>query len=438
MEKIQDKENEKRVFSEIWDICANMNTHVQQGFAVGTREKLFGNDYNTFVPENIQDILAGMAGESAAEEKDLSLSCILKENKPDKPKTDTGPQELFTGVINFPNFLLQALSLFLPNKEISLDDKLLLQQFNSLLEQEAEQRVLDFIYHLLRCKFLFDKYIIKREVSSQNEAWVLKQYKNRADNTDNQSQPGIVSTFGDEDTNGDAEFTKNNTSICMLLSMFHASSPSQTNKNWLRGALTFLHNEYNRNDNAITSEKYLTYLEGLAQAFLHDRALAADPIGYTEIIRNNAGKAKNNSKEIPNYLTGIPHFVFYYLDYLLWKQWENMPKHPESIKNSFKFTVRDSIEHWSPQNPLQGNQSLDNKDLHDFGNLCLISGGDNSRLSNNSPEYKAKHCLTLPAISSLKQWIMADITAGEGDWDNKITGHAEKMKEVLFSESQPK
>ena len=451
MEKIQDKENEKRVFSKIWDVCANMNTYVQQGFAVGIREKLFGNDYNKFMPENIQDILACMGGDSDAEEKDMSLKSILEldENKNNNnqsggQKTDTEPQERFTGVINFPNFLLQVLSLFLSEENISkenisLDDKLLLQQFDSLLEKEAERRVLDFAYHLLRCKFLFDKYIIKRKTADGKDEWVLKQYKNSADNADNQSQPGIVSTFGDEDTNGDAESTKNNTSICMLLSMFHASSPSQTNKNWLRGALTFLHNEYNRNDNAITSEKYLTYLEGLAQAFLHDRALAADPIGYTEIIHNNAGRAKNNSTEIPNYLTGIPHFVFYYLDYLLWRRWRNMPEHPADMKNKFKFTVRDSIEHWSPQNPLPGNElpgDKDDKVLHDFGNLCLISGGDNSRLSNNSPNSKANHCLALPAISSLKQWIMADITVNgddKGKWNsNKITKHAEEMKRVLF------
>jgi hypothetical protein len=60
----------------------------------------------------------------------------------------------------------------------------------------------------------------------------------------------------------------------------------------------------------------------------------------------------------------------------------------EVIKN-FKFNQSNSVEHFSPQHPMNGKARLSYTILHCFGNLCLISHSKNAHLSNFSPTLKA-------------------------------------------------
>lgn len=63
----------------------------------------------------------------------------------------------FGAVIDFPNFLLQVLSM-VPGSDftdVPLDDKQLLTAFEPLLRGDAAL-VQDFAFRLLRCRFLLD------------------------------------------------------------------------------------------------------------------------------------------------------------------------------------------------------------------------------------------------------------------------------------------
>ena len=69
-------------------------------------------------------------------------------------------------------------------------------------------------------------------------------------------------------------------------------------------------------------------------------------------------------------------------------------------------TFRSSVEHYYPQHPIDENLILQGQDadwLDNFGNLCLISGNKNSRLSNFMPTAKKDYYTGSPTIDSIKQ-----------------------------------
>ena len=119
-----------------------------------------------------------------------------------------------------------------------------------------------------------------------------------------------------------------------------------------------------------------------------------------EIIEfaNQAVEGATNKREE---VDKIARKVFNYLDYLLWQNYRTTSREYFKIINEqaftdnrvkdFEYTFRSSVEHYYPQHPIDENFVLKGKDaewLDNFGNLCLISGSKNSRLSNFMPAAK--------------------------------------------------
>jgi hypothetical protein len=101
-------------------------------------------------------------------------------------------------------------------EDIPLDDKRLLELFDPFLKDDHKKDfVKQFGYDLLKGKFLFDKYVIKREFSRGTDQWNLKRIKLHENGVN------YVNTFGEEEDNEDT-----NREILMLLSMFHVSTPT--------------------------------------------------------------------------------------------------------------------------------------------------------------------------------------------------------------------
>ena len=105
-----------------------------------------------------------------------------------------------------------------------------------------------------------------------------------------------------------------------------------------------------------------------------------------------------------------PHIVFNYLDFLLWK--ENKQKYAD-----FSFEFRNSVEHWYPQTPSTDTFAhLNQKDLDNFGNLCIIQRNVNARFSNMSPLSKKSTFKYMIEKGSLKLRLMAEKTYDDETW----------------------
>lgn len=124
--------------------------------------------------------------------------------------------------------------------------------------------------------------------------------------------------------------------------------------------------------------------------------------------------------------------VFTYLDYLLYKYGYTY-KNRKLIKpmmDKWEFKFRNSIEHFYPRNPAEG-EKWDFYDLNGFGNLALITVSGNSRFSNMLPTGKIGYKSIM--AQSLKLIIMGELVTldGKGWTVEKAKEHEEEMFNIL-------
>lgn len=420
-----EKQIASAAFNLIWEACSNMEKYVQYGFSTGQRDALFGkDDWNQFALSDFDDITKKLKESIKTNEagEALSISKILEGKVIIIPKANTEEQpERFNSVINFPNFLLHVLRVQ-TKKDIPLDDKRLIPTFEEELNKIDDKInfVKEFSFYLLRSKFLFDQFIIKREYIAGTDRWSLKKLKWYEGN-----KVSYVNSFGEY---GNSNEDDENRTALMLLSMFHVSTPTLVYKHWLNAALYFLNNQYE-----VEPNDYINYLESIAKAFVFDRFIAkSDAKDYYDIIYQQSGQIERSTSDLDfdklKFGNINNNLVFNYLDYLLWQKYK---KENPNIK-SFEYSFRSSVEHYYPQTPLQGFAKLDEKYLHSFGNLCLITHSKNSRLNNLLPSGKIQY-YNQGGIDSIKQYIMMtkyDVTK----WGPAfIEDHDEKMKIILTS-----
>jgi hypothetical protein len=428
----------------VWEACANMERYVQMGFTPAERDAVFGQrDWGRLVPTNFAqlcDALSLSAAGSDTQRVALTLDQILAPTKVTVSATATADRkveeapERFHSVINFPNFLLHVLRI-MTEKNVPLDDKALIAEFEThvLKADEPIAMIKKFVFVLLRCKYLFDHYVIKREFAKGTDGWSLKRCKwNGPSAGSSTGRPSYVNTFGaaDEDQAEDAA-VGNNRRILMLLAAFHVSTPTRVYKHWLNAALKHLYDAQ-----GVQEGEYLRYLESVAKAFVFDRYLAGDDRAeYFEIIYDRKGQCRTRREDLEDggqiasrlaYGHIENNLVFNYLDYLLWLKY----RAKEKKVGAFEFTFRSSVEHYYPQNPMEGQARLELAVIDSFGNLCLISHSKNSRLSNLMPVAKTEYYAN-NSIDSIKQYLMMQSKSTEWGTD-AIHKHGDEMTKVLL------
>jgi hypothetical protein len=145
----------------------------------------------------------------------------------------------------------------------------------------------------------------------------------------------------------------------------------------------------------------------------------------------NAYESNATDKEVNGLGTDTAHYWFYKLEYLLWEKWFNSEdardkaSKPELLKTSsaiYRMRHVTSVEHVSPQSKNTGKITQ----LDRFGNLALLSIGENSSYSDKDPVEKRgafQASLGRELIQSLKlahvfsaehgsEWAWSDITMG--------------------------
>ena len=440
---------EQSLFAKIWDSCSDMSRYVVMGFDSELREVILGGDWRK-ARGFFKTILNENSGkpENPREPKNSIVELINAEVKIEKIEEQSQDKYdgEFTSVIDFPNFLMHVLRIYLEMFDkckystqndpcnVSLDEKLLLKSFEGKFE-EKPKKVRIFIYTLLVCRYLFDLYVIKSNmIRTDYENWSLWKIVKR------KSSYYYKNVFGDDglDKNddealNDADPTKK---ALMLLSMFHVSNPSRIYKNWLYAVLRWLF----KNKDNITPDNYVDFLEDLCDKFYFGNNCQEKDITDIILGKEKIDFSSNNKKWNDGVL--VPNFVFNRLDYQLWKLFQEQEqeqkveilsendkwltiKNKEAIWKKFRFTFRSSVEHHYPQHPSVGDEL--ESGLNDFGNLYLLSQSKNSSLGNSSPEEKKKHYRN-NEYASLKQAIMMNYN----EWsEREIEEHGKEMLEIL-------
>lgn len=392
--------SEFRVLSAlIWDSCAKMDSYIQMNFNTKIRKWIFGDNWDKFEWKNFDDILNNDEIKQFLSKQDIknktSLCDMLEKPKNVKEIDDdkNSENERFEPIITFANFLLiinEAMPDSKQDDDASLDDK----KFIKTLEKhwKSGENALNFVFNMLKFRFLFDKYIIKREIPknyNEDSKWSLQKLKQ------NQDKPSYVLTYQDDEK----------TQILRILqSALRITYTSPKTMHWIAKALFELNKD--------------------------------ESVNLIEILEKYACEKVRESNFMNTTGFAIERIVFTYLDYVLIrdKKVQNM-----TIDN-FQFQFRNSIEHFYPQNPANGVRWEDDKGepleaLNCFGNLALITVSGNSQFLNFIPKDKVEYWKDVKKQSPKLQ-IMSEKA---NDWSEEVAkNHGNEMLKLLEKEIKDK
>lgn len=161
-----ENEKERAAADLIWFLCSDMSTYIQMNFDKNCRTKIFGDDYNSFMPKNFDEFMNDVIGETEINKEDrYKLSDILNDNNFEEEQvTQKGKDnEKFESVISFLDFVLQVNDV-MQSKNYSLDDNKLIDILKP--NYSSKEKAKEFLFCVLRYRYLFDKYIIKQNFHS--------------------------------------------------------------------------------------------------------------------------------------------------------------------------------------------------------------------------------------------------------------------------------
>lgn len=416
-------EQERNAFSTVWDACRDMTGYVQMHFHKTYREDLFGGNW---------DHLALDRYDTLYNKEDLNISScsvldIINDNKLPTPVDgiyENGARVRFNSIIGFTHFLMHVLKVFAYNELDKdscsipdlLDDKKLLETFGLVFKDgkrlgkkiDKKDFALSFVKCLLKCRFLFDMYIIKREYKNEDEngEWSLKELK--VSGAKSLKKPYYKDTCLGEHNEWEKTYSPRTRINLMLQSCFRVSYTSPKIMHWITQLLIWLYNDDNRQK--LSQFQYITENEA----------------------KENIIRFLQNEE---NFRQGVntPHIVFNYLDYLLWMQRDN-DKYKQLDFSQFSFEFRNSVEHWYPQHPSEQSFSSWN-DVDRFGNLCITQRNINSKFSNLSPASKKNTYGQMIGKGSLKLRVMSELTKVDAEWKDEICAlHEKEMLNLLRSD----
>lgn len=379
--------NEQKAFGIIWNACSDMSRFAVAGFSTPElREKLFGNTFNQipgfedikkFIEQNEENNETKSIKNLIQESNEfINKKEDLKNNKDGEEDDDDGNLE---SIIDFSNFLMHCLAIWQKHyaqelEVVALDDKKLLSDFECI---DDKQKVKSFANVLLKCRLLFDYYILKMDNRSENQGrWAIL----KPSHSEKRAIYAIHS-FDDD------------WQIKTVQSMFQVSFTAKNYKQWLQETLSYLYAQL-----SIDKDEYLKFLNKLALTEYQDKKL---DLTYPK----------------------ISHYALNYLDYLIICHYRQDDKNAifpndenrvesdifkelENGLKSFEFFNRSSVEHYYPQRTIE---NWSDKTLNALGNLCLIGHSYNSTLSNRLPNEKRIYVLDrlkTKTAESVKQLLM--------------------------------
>ena len=397
--EVLENDHDRNTAALIWEKCSNMNSYVQMNFDVDVRSSIFTDHWSSLRQSiNAFDSIKNKIPTRNALTDKKTLLDILDEKRMLKNSTSLSEDEneRFESTISFPNFLLQVNAAMrkLEEEDASLDDKHFLN--NLAWTWSSPEKAKDFLFHLLKCRVLFDKYVLKREFArdyKETGKWSLQRLEKYSDSKKKGDKPKYVGTLGDE--------SNDNKKLRTLQSCLRITYTSPKTMHWITVILSNL------------LENEATDIISVLENYCKKKVVDSD-------YQNRKG-------------FGFERIVFCYLDYLIYRDGYSYDGKEiiSSMQENWQFQFRSSVEHFYPQHPVEGEQ-WEEDDLNGFGNLALITISGNSKFSNLPPVGKIN---SYPSVikQSLKLKIMEKMTKlGDGKWtEAKSSIHKDEMFSIL-------
>lgn len=459
--------NERLAYSLIWDACSNMNVYIEKSIkdvANLSWKNLYGDVSIVYEDDTISDskielenidIIKLLKEIQTDEKEEMSLKSIL--DNQEKIASDIINKNLnesdylsksVRSIINFPTFLLHVLRVYQLKKNYDINnaaeviEKKLLTAFDISSNFDSSDNVKDFIILLWKSRIYFDKYVIKWVNSSEekeefHEIEGIQISKSIIKNKDGSTNDTISVQR--------VEVSDENIKCLVKLQGMLYHSQEMTTQYWITPFLYYLVHE------KLTNKQILRKLEILDSILFYSTKNINKLKERTfSVINQDLLEELNYMVKTNEYLsqfmgTGYPNYIFYKLEYILWKNREDMCRiyNLDLDKwNKFRLTAKNSVEHIFPQNQKLENKHIEYISLEelerlvlegkhpidDFGNLVLLSPGMNSEYSNMPYKQKKGKYDSKTEIDSLK----SDLIFKNTDWDWKLAvKHRNEMIDLI-------
>jgi len=401
-------------YGKIWDICANMDNHIENNIKESLLKKdkyepITWKDYfDEFRNLDFQKLIAVLKKDEIRATESFTISEILSVEgknggfKDAKTVSVSDDGTRYLPIISFPTFLLYVLESFKSKEniqeKIEFKDKNLVKIFEKKLlhsldgenEEDAKNKVKDFICHLFEFRKKFDM-------------WIIRDKKDSGDNS-NETEHKIIKLdklHNDSTVSRQINVLEDSNNLALLQSMLYHAHTRQTQE-WI---IPFINNVTDKpNENLLVLKKIDDYLYSNIGANKTILERAND--FTTDNCSIDCSKIIKKLKQIPDNYHEFSHYWFYKMDWIIWDLSDKKDE-----RKDFKFTARNSIEHISPQNPQDENKEEDKvseKYLHSFGNLFLISGSDNSSVGSEGFKTKISKFVLDKKVKNLKLLLIKD------------------------------
>lgn len=411
---------DKAIYSSIWQACEHTDNYfernLRQIFKNADWQKLEYSELANFQAElfplvsssnNVQRV-----GKSIAEIASGSLDFDVEPEQPENQSDDFDDETVYCrSIISFELLLIHTLRIFCTQK--SWDDLVprirtsnLMLCFEGLLQQD-ERTIKSFIELLWQVRYQFDTWVVK---------WV--EHDDRED-----AQLRLTSISKNK-----AYINRKAKELGLLaqLQAVRNFTGDRSAQYWLTAFLSRLVAEPKAKDEdvvalleRIDNQMSLTRETQKEASFKLASGISPQTIPWEEqatYLKSSLG-------------TRFEHYWFQKLEYLLWK---NGDKANDDKLKRYRITSKNSVEHVHPQNEEYHHQ-LERSPLNAFGNLVLLSPGENSSYSNQTVAKKKADFDSKPRYDALKlKDIFETYTQSDNQWSaNEIEKHQQNMLTLL-------
>lgn len=422
-----DNDAERACFAWVWEACADMDSYVQMSLTRGdteTRKMLFGDDWAWLRVSSFDELLAAHSKRviqaheaNTFEFADTALTlddALLKYATAGVASLSEDPENVrFRSTIEFPVFLLHVLQVWRgddSDNEGGLDDKKLIKRFETEFDCKDTDgsKVRKFLVRLIGCRNYFDAYILKRQFTAANVDegdWSLQRLvKGKVSQGNKTASPRYINTatLAAVEAEDDGKVDPASNDLLLIESMLRVTYTSPQTMHWITHVLRTAH--------TYPPEETVVPLRHRLRSYARER------------VRSQLSQTGEPARGFD-----ISRIVFTYLDYLLAIEIPNA---------DFRFTFRNSIEHFYPQGPNPEFQSAygalgDPLDINLFGNLALVTVRDNSKLTNSPPVIKAASEAIVaqsPKLGKMAEMAKVEVRA----WNSlAIKAHHTAMVDLL-------
>ena len=435
---------DKVLYSEIWDICQNMNQYFERllkgKITIESWRKLSFADLVKYQPSKMDFFC--LRNSSDVEQLDLSISKIFDDFKSDinnenirfekggkSVVTKSENDEInydFRSFLSFDLLLIHALRIYKIQSNLGADIQQrmtgakLQEIFDDFIKEADEAHIKEFIQTLWQVRYLFDRFAVR---------WI--------EDEDARTEELVLTQISVLDKNDSYPRSKKEYSALQQLQSVCIFTTDRNAHYWLTPYLMELLKVFEQSGDKIRDEDALSILEKI------DNTLSLTTQTQKEasyLLAQRVNVEQQTFDRIREYLnvpqgTAFKHYWFQKLEYILWKgiKYDNLMQCRDQKQfKGYRITSKNSIEHIHPQNEKYS-LGLDDQFLHAFGNLALLSPRQNSEYSNKPIRVKRADFYEKPVYDSLKLKNLFDrIDSDSKELDIKtIIEHQQDMLNIL-------